>query len=263
MVSLSACGKGSRTSNPENKDSTAQHTLRVMTYNIHHGVPVGHATDDIHLNEIADIINKQKPDLVSLQEVDVNTNRSGKDLNEAQKLGELTGMQVFFSKTLNYQGGAYGDAILSKFPILDKESIPLPMPDASGEARAVAIVTVKTATGTKMQFAATHLDILPNRMEQIKKLNSLSENSALPMIIGGDFNATPDSKEMKVFRQEFLLLCKGSCAFTAPSDNPTRTIDYIAINPEAAKVFHILSYNTINNTMDSDHLPVVAYLSKY
>lgn len=263
LVSLSACGKGGHTANPDDRDSVLPHTLRVMTYNIHHGVAIGDAADDVHLSNIANVINQQNPDLVALQEVDVHTKRSGANLDEARELGKLTGMYVFFSKTLNYQDGAYGDAILSRFPILEHESIPLPMPDKSGEARAVAIITVKTPTGTKLQFASTHLDIESNRMDQIKKLNGLSKNSSLPLIMAGDFNATPDSKEMQVFRQEFLLLCKGSCPFTAPSDHPARTIDYITFNPLAAKSFHVLSYSIINHTLASDHLPVVAYINEY
>src|SRR5688500_16132625 len=91
----------------------ANRTLRVMTYNIHVGVGMDKKLD---LQRIADVINRQRPDLVGLQEVDRGVGRTeGKD--EIAELAALTRMEYAFAPNLDYQGGKYGVAILSRFPI--------------------------------------------------------------------------------------------------------------------------------------------------
>src|SRR5215217_7272107 len=91
----------------------ARKTLRVMTYNIHVGVGMDKQLD---LQRIADVINQQRPDLVGLQEVDRNVKRTeGKD--EIAELAAMTKMDFAFAPNLDYQGGKYGVAILSRLPI--------------------------------------------------------------------------------------------------------------------------------------------------
>jgi len=86
-------------------------TLRIMTYNIHVGVGMDKKLD---LQRIADVINKEKPDLVGLQEVDRGVKRTeGKD--EIAELAKMTRMDYAFAHNLDFQGGQYGVAILSRF----------------------------------------------------------------------------------------------------------------------------------------------------
>src|SRR5215510_6223522 len=88
-------------------------TLRVMTYNIHVGVGMDKKLD---LQRIAAVINRERPDLVGLQEVDRGVKRTeGKD--EIAELAALTKMHYAFAHNLDFQGGQYGVAILSRFPI--------------------------------------------------------------------------------------------------------------------------------------------------
>src|SRR6266481_8454327 len=87
--------------------------LRVMTYNIHVGVGMD---KKLNLQRIADVINGQHPDLIGLQEVDRGVKRTeGRD--EITELAKLTAMNYAFAHNLDYQGGQYGVAILSRFPI--------------------------------------------------------------------------------------------------------------------------------------------------
>ena len=184
--------------------------VRIMSYNIRHGSPIHHDIKEIHLDSIAAAINAQKPDLVALQEVDVNTGRSGQDLDEAKELGKLTGMNYFFSRSIDFDGGAYGVAVLSRVPIQEYQRFPLPMPDTTGEARSVAMVTVEVLPGIKIHFASTHLDLkVDNRMAQVNELIALSGKSKYPLIIAGDFNAFPNSGEIKNLREEFSFACPG------------------------------------------------------
>ena len=81
-----------------------------MTYNIHVGVGMDKKLD---LQRIADVINKERPDLVGLQEVDRGVKRTeGKD--EIVELAAMTRMDYAFAHNLDYQGGQYGVAILSR-----------------------------------------------------------------------------------------------------------------------------------------------------
>jgi endonuclease/exonuclease/phosphatase family metal-dependent hydrolase len=258
IISCSSGDKALKTEKPVRTD------LKIMTYNIHHGVPLGQATDDVHIDKIAEVINNQVPDLVALQEVDSVTKRA--TLDEAKKLAKLTGMNYFYSKTIDYEGGKYGDAILSRFPILDRKSYSLPMPDTTGEKRGVAIITIKLPSGTKINFASTHLDIKSNRIAQIKVLNKLSQKSNFPLILAGDFNADPNSEGIQILQREYVLLCNGNCPLTASISGspkePHRTIDWIVLNPAAAKLFHTISYKAEEGVYASDHLPLIANIEE-
>ena len=89
-------------------------TLRVMTYNIHVGVGIDKKLD---LPRIAGVINAQHPDLVGLQEVDRGVARTQR-IDEIAEIAKLTRMDYAFAFNLRYQGGQYGVAILSRFPIM-------------------------------------------------------------------------------------------------------------------------------------------------
>src|SRR5678816_4124683 len=91
----------------------AKKTLRIMTYNIHVGVGMDKKLD---LQRIADVINKERPDLVGLQEVDRGVERTQRK-DEIVELAQLTRMEYAFAPNLDYQGGKYGVAILSRFPV--------------------------------------------------------------------------------------------------------------------------------------------------
>src|SRR5690606_6371938 len=108
---------------------TPKGTLKVMTYNIHIANPPSRGPGFVDINAIANVIKKEKPDLVALQEVDRFTERSGKDLDQAKAIAEQTGMHYFFAKALNRSGGEYGVAILSQEPILSSQLHSLPGAD--------------------------------------------------------------------------------------------------------------------------------------
>src|SRR6476646_3876876 len=91
----------------------ASKSLRIMTYNIHVGVGMDKKLD---LQRIADVINHEHPDLVGLQEVDRGVKRT-EGLDEIAELARMTRMEFAFAHNLDYQGGQYGVAILSRFAI--------------------------------------------------------------------------------------------------------------------------------------------------
>ena len=108
-------------------------TLRLLTYNIRHAQ---NEAGQINVTDLADFILKQNPDVVALQEVDSACGRSNK-LDIAAELGKLTGMYYYFGKAMNYDGGGYGETLLSKLPIEKISTISLPIqPDKKREPRA-------------------------------------------------------------------------------------------------------------------------------
>lgn len=230
--------------------------FKVMTYNIHHCNPPS-AGDKIDVEAIAKVINAEKPDFVALQEVDVNTERSGKGKNQAQQLAELTGMKFYFSKAIDHQGGDYGVAVLTKFPIVDSARYALPIrPELKEEDRTIAAVTVKLPDNRKLIFASTHLGLKePNRILQAETILKHFGKTELPMILAGDFNAIPESPVIGYFDQYFTRSCT-DCEPTIPVDVPKKTIDFI-MHKQGSK---LKSANTkvIDEKYASDHLPVTA-----
>jgi endonuclease/exonuclease/phosphatase family metal-dependent hydrolase len=236
-------------------------SLRVLTYNIHHANPPS-TTGTIDINAIANVIKQQSPDLVALQEIDVNTTRSGPTLNQAAELGRLTGLKYYFAKAINYGGGEYGVAILSKYTIESTKNTPLPTAAGSnGEPRTLATAVITLPDSKKIVFASTHLDAQSpdtNRVLQVNKIVEILQQEQNPVIIGGDFNATPGSKVINALDAAFTRSCITGCGFTIPINNPTKTIDFIGYKP--ATKFEVTEHRVIDEKYASDHLPVLAVL---
>jgi endonuclease/exonuclease/phosphatase family metal-dependent hydrolase len=239
-------------------------SLKVMTYNIHHANPPSHEKDSlIDLAAIVRVIDSVKPDLVALQELDVNNARSGANVNEAQVLAEKTNMHFYFAQAIAFRGGGYGVAVLSRWPILDTMHVVLPMaPGVPGETRALAVIKVKTPAGKTLLFASTHLDqhrAAESRLLQAHTIAQAVKMFKYPVILCGDMNDYPESETLKVLDSVLTRSCKGSgCPLTIPVNPPRRTIDYILFNPAAR--FEAISVKTVAETYASDHLPVVAEL---
>ena len=114
-------------------------TLRVLTYNIHHGEGADGIVD---LARQAEIVMSVQPDLIALQEVDERTERTS-GVNQLQELARLTGMYAQFGKAMDYSGGSYGVAVLSRWPILSTRNDPLPaFPDREPRTALTALVRV-------------------------------------------------------------------------------------------------------------------------
>ncbi len=255
-----SCSKGKGDSAPpvDTTGTAIKVNVKVMSYNIRRGI--GMSSPDINLQGTADVINAIQPDLVSLSEVDRYTKRSGTTVDQAKELGRLTGMHAYFTRAISYDGGEYGDAVLSRYPILDSARYALPIAIPGSEFRSMAMITVE-AEGIRFHFAASHLDHLGQEDNRILQANEIVKNIVpkleLPLVLAGDMNATPASQTVSILKQQFTFGCI-SCAFTFPSDKPSSTIDYIMYRPAAQ--FRVMSYGPVNGKLASDHLPVVSVL---
>lgn len=263
LVLTAACNKAQDLSKNSPAPPAANNSvvIKVMTYNIHIGNPPSKPSTYRDLPAVASVINTEQPDLVSLNEVDVNTKRSGVTLDEAKELAALTHMYYFYSKAIDYDGGQFGDAILSRFPILETHRYELPVTEKlKGETRSVATITIKKGEH-RFQFATTHLDHLgaeDNRILQAQKMKDVMQGISDPVILCGDFNAHPDSQTIAIIKGYMTFGCNNGCPLTFPNTAPNAIIDYITYKPLNA--FSIKNYRTVNETYASDHLPVTAEL---
>jgi endonuclease/exonuclease/phosphatase family metal-dependent hydrolase len=246
---------------PRLKSSNSTAELRVMSYNIHHANPPSKA-DLIDLQAVANVIKSAKADVVALQEVDVHTTRSGIGINQAEELGKLTGMKAYFARAIDYGGGEYGVAVLSRFPMSETSNTPLPTIESTkGEHRTLGKVTLAVPGGKQVVFAFTHLDAQrtdTNRLLQARRINELLAAEKRPVILAGDLNATAGTPVIDILDKQFTRSCINNCGFTIPQVNPTKTIDFIAFAPAGA--FTVLSHEVIAEKYASDHRPVLAVL---
>ena len=226
--------------------------LRVVAYNIKHGQGMDRKLD---LARTAEVLRKLRPDFVALQEVDLKATRSGQ-VDQAAELGRLLDMHHAFGKFMDYQGGEYGLAVLSRFPILESHVHPLPK---GAEPRVVLeVVTKPEGSERKLSVASIHLDWTKEelRMAQIKTLQEKLAKRTHPFVLAGDFNATPDSPTMRFVREGWAVSRKAGPRLTCPADAPRTEIDYIVSRgiPKAVES------RVVEEAIASDHRPVLALI---
>lgn len=231
--------------------------LRVVTYNIHHG----EGTDGkLDLERIAAVINAEKPDLVGLNEVDQGVRRS-KGLDEPAELARLIGMTHVFEKNIDHDGGKYGNAILSRLPIVRHENHKLPSA-YEGEQRGVLEVEVGDAEDSLL-FLCTHLDYRPEDHERLASIETIEKLVAAregkPVILVGDLNAVPESKVMETFAKNWGRSTAKPLA-TFPAAKPNRQIDYIQFRPAAE--WEVVETRVLDEPVASDHRGMMAVLRR-
>ncbi|MCU7550511.1 endonuclease/exonuclease/phosphatase family protein [Chitinophagaceae bacterium LB-8] len=265
FISLAGCSgvlKTSTTESSKQRKPGAPVELKVMTYNVHHCNPPSKAqAGTIDLAAVTKVIASASPDIVFLQEIDVHTSRSGKDINQAEAIAKQLGMNYYFGKALDFGGGEYGIAILSRFQLTDPKVYLLPKKESiQSEQRALLTATATLENRLKLRIACTHMDYVSpeNRILQYNKISEVLKNETLPVVLGGDFNDTLNSKEMSDFTKTFKSLCR-PCLPTDPSDLPEKTIDYILTDRNHS--WKVLSYFVGEDSYASDHRPVFSTIS--
>ncbi|MFT3749724.1 MAG: endonuclease/exonuclease/phosphatase family protein [Agriterribacter sp.] len=239
---------------------TGNNIIKVMTYNVHHCNPP-EKPDVIDVDAIAAVIKREKADIVAVQEVDVNTGRSGK-INQAEQLALKAGYPAFyFAKAMDYDGGQYGVLILSRHPLSDTKTHLLPMSELQkGEPRVMASATVTLPGGKSYRFGCTHMEAYnkASRALQAKEICRIAGEAVLPFIVAGDLNATEGSDAINILDEYFTRTCY-NCPPTFWEDGETGAIDFIAFKPQK-ETFNVLSHIVVQNKEASDHMPVVAAL---
>ncbi len=237
------------------RDARTQNRIVVLSYNIHHGEGVDQQLD---LKRIAEVIKSVSPDLVSLQEVDNKTTRS-KGIDQAKELARLTNMKFIYGSSMDYAGGKYGNAVLTKLTIEESKTIPLP-----GEPRSAVCVTLKTSgegsSAARFLFVATHLDTKKQpRFNSVRLIEKLFDSDKdLPAILAGDLNAVPGSPTMQAFNETWQNATYQKGLYTSPAKNPSRQIDYILCRPSERWSF--FESKVLDEAVASDHRPILVVL---
>ncbi len=233
-------------------------TLKVMSFNILHGATT---KNDFNLDTIAGVINKYKPDLVALQEVDFKTNRA-KKYDLPTEIGIRTHMASLFARAMYYDGGEYGEAVLSNLSFIASENIPLPH-QPNSEPRAALLTRLRTTNGNIIQFVGTHLDHLADntdRLMQARAINKALGKSEYPTVLVGDLNDGPESETLKVLLKTFYKpQITEAYQNTWPANEPKVCLDHILFNmPER---WQVIDYKIICENYASDHCIVIATLT--
>ena len=261
---------------PTSASGQSDPSLRVLSYNIHHG----EGTDGVlSLSRIAKVIRDSDADLVALQEVDQGCGRSQGTL-QTQELERLTGYYAAFGKAIDFDGGEYGQAILSRWPIGELQIHKLPNEVAEQQKREQRIaldVSVRTDLGP-VRVLGTHLDHSKEslRQEQARWIDRLladalagqtSQTSppsqsaaAIGTVLAGDLNDTPSSATLRVFAERWQIDPRKTSASVAsyPSESPKTRIDYV-IADQAGRLV-VESVEVLSESVASDHRAILATL---
>ncbi|OGX68310.1 MAG: hypothetical protein A2189_01890 [Paenibacillus sp. RIFOXYA1_FULL_44_5] len=156
-------------------------SLKVMTFNIRHAKGMD---NKINLDAVAWEIHKSQADLVALQEVDRFMPRSGFQ-DQARSLANMLNMQWCFSPSLHLGKFQYGNAVLSRYPIVESSAERIP---GIWEKRSILTATINIHNHL-LTIVNTHLGVMPSERKKqffllMNKLNRIM-GTALVM---GDFN---------------------------------------------------------------------------
>lgn len=157
--------------------------LRVATFNIHHG----QGTDGrIDVERIAQEIRRMKADIIALQEVDRLHPRS-RFQDQLRRLGRILAMRTAYAPSINLGFTQYGNAVLTRLPIVSKRVIFM---RGIAERRSILKVRVQLDDDAGvLTLVNTHLGLLEReRARQFPILQKLLTKIEEPAILMGDFN---------------------------------------------------------------------------
>jgi endonuclease/exonuclease/phosphatase family metal-dependent hydrolase len=233
------------------------HTVRVLTYNIHHGEGMDGEFD---LPRLARIIESTEADLVALQEVDQGTARSS-GVNELTELGRLTHLHTAFGKAMEFQGGGYGVGVLSRWPLLRVDVHPLPGPGDREPRTSLTVAVRLNKNGPLVQFTSTHLDSgrdFGNRISQANELNhQLVHEDRTPAILAGDMNSGTDTEVMQILGGSWSNVSPADPPPLIPTGRPGR-VDHVLVRPFTG--WKVIEATVVDAPIASDHRPVLVVL---
>ena len=223
--------------------------VRVATYNLHSGVGVDRR---FRPQRILAVIAELEADIIAMQEV--LSPVAGFDVHE--NLREDTGFHLATLATMQLAGGTFGNALLSRWPILDVVEHALGV--GAREPRG-ALDVMLDREGQPLRVIATHLGLGgAERREQAGRLLEIVRSGPdIPTVLAGDFNVT--SARGKALRECGEHFGHSHALRTFPSIAPVLPLDRIFVRPCSALVAMEV-HRSRRARVASDHLPLVATL---
>jgi endonuclease/exonuclease/phosphatase family metal-dependent hydrolase len=242
--------------------------VRLLTFNIHHGV----GDDGRHdLPRLATVLAAADADVISLQEVDRHFGPRSENVDQAQLLARALDMQLAWGPAVDeprpggQPRGEYGNALLSRLPILISDVHKLP---GGGEPRC-ALRTMIELDGGALWVTTTHLSRKSgDRAAQVAALAELHTGPMETGVVVGDFNAAPDAPELATMRQRFgdawelanerddrsgWKFWQHDEGLTHPARSPHRRIDHAWVTQGVA----VTAAQVLDGGGASDHLPLL------
>ena len=215
--------------------------------------------------EIAEAMEKIKaetPDIVCFNEFETATGR----MSSVEKLTECAqslGMFPFFVFSYNKDNGAYGNGILSKYPIVNSASVLLGMYTGADQRSAgwadILVPTDSKPEGVKVRIVCTHLDAfggdetcLGQAKEVIEHAIAPAVAENIPVLIMGDMNCGPSSSAIREYEQTGTRLCNNDGTFGGYSK-----LDYFISFPQgkwSCSDYKVVKGDRLN--VISDHYPI-------
>jgi len=249
LLLLAGCAAAS----PPRLPPVAPASLQVVSYNIRAGRGLDGRFD---VERTAAVLARLAPDIVALQEVDERVERSGR-VDQAARLGELLGMDHAFGSFMDFQGGRYGLAILTRVRI--RAARPLRLIEGN-EPRVALAVELDLADGTRLTVVNVHFDWVAAdsfRIAQARQVAAFLDGLDGPWLLLGDFNDQPGSRTLALFQERAAEARKPATErFTFPANQPDREIDFIFAAPSGA--WAVGAATVVEETAASDHRPVSA-----
>ncbi len=238
--------------------------LRFLTYNIHKGIGIDRR---FRLDRTAEVISHYAPDVVMLQEVDQGAPRS-RSLDLAIELSGLLDLPgVALGLNVHLKQGMYGNAILSRFPIVAERNIDLTMAD-SWIRRGCQHATLDLGGGRRFEVFNLHLGLSAReRVQQVAELVRSDEyrhaHSGHATVIGGDFNDWR-SLLLPTFTESLGFRCATERTHgrrrvipTYPSFSPQGGLDRLYYRGPVS-LLAVQASRLRLARLASDHLPVIA-----
>lgn len=227
-----------------------------------------------------------KPDLVALQEVWAQG-----DQNQAEILANALGMAFRFESHIERDGVRFGNAILSRWPIARCEARGLPALEETDEGRLVLLADVDGPRGglricsTHLNYRLHHGHVRQAQVREIATFIASQDKLDFPTVLCGDFNAQPQSDEIRMltghaqtaapglaFREAWLDGGDGGNGYTWDDRNPfvaaelepNMRIDHILVGePGPGGAGHVASCRVIGDepvdgVWPSDHFGLLA-----
>ena len=241
--------------------------LKVLSYNIHKGLGLGNRA--FTLPRIRESLRILQPDIVFLQEVlgqhDKHASRfeGWPTLSQCDFLAEAVWPHAAYGKNAVYSHGHHGNAILSKYPIVEYENIDISTNAFESRGILHAVVKVPWAA-VPLHCLCVHLNMLRRgRDAQLKHLCRRvmrSVNESEPLIVAGDFNDWQESATQQLFDDigvhEVFHTLIGTHAPTFPSKFPVLRLDRVyarGVKALGGEILHGPPWTDL-----SDHAPLLA-----
>jgi endonuclease/exonuclease/phosphatase family metal-dependent hydrolase len=232
--------------------------IRVVTYNVHYGE---------HPDRLAAAIlgnaKLREADVWLVQEMQSHPREP---VSRCRRLAERLGMSFVYAPARRYGDGTHGLAVLSRFPILRAEQMPVPFFDLHFQSeRRIALHVTLDVAGRPLELINLHLDTRINRRDRVRQMEAVVEHSARRVVIGGDLNtnnvhwlfrAIPIARSAHDRALDDFMHARGFAAPTASSGSTTHMIVHLRLDSLYARDLTVLATGVERSVKASDHYPV-------